>query len=137
MSSTIRQLHLKDLPEMYKAFKTAFQDYPIPFDLSEEHFRKKFINKLNISLNLSAGAFAKNVLNGFVFTSICNYNNLLTAYNGGTGVVPIFRGNGLTADLYSFLIPMFRSKDISMCILRNAEYQYVCIIGVGRRGLVL
>jgi ribosomal protein S18 acetylase RimI-like enzyme len=117
MSDLIRNLNSEDLQEMYKAFKMAFQDYPIPFDLSEEHFRKKFVNKLNISLDLSAGSFSNNILNGFIFTSVCLYDDILTAYNGGTGVVPVCRGNGLTSDIYNYLIPGFRKQNISMCIL--------------------
>jgi len=117
MSGSIRHLNTEDLQEMYRAFKIAFQDYPIPFNLSEEHFKKKFVDKLNISLDLSAGAFSKNILNGFIFTSVCFYEGILTAYNGGTGVVPGSRGNGLTSDLYNYLIPGFRKQNISMCIL--------------------
>lgn len=117
MSGNIRHLISQDLKEMYRAFKTAFQDYPIPFDLSEEHFKKKFVNKLNINLDLSAGAFSNNKLNGFIFTSVCLYEDILSAYNGGTGVVPVYRGNGLTSDLYNYLIPNFRKQNITMCIL--------------------
>jgi ribosomal protein S18 acetylase RimI-like enzyme len=117
MPGIIRHLLIEDLPEMYRAFKTAFHDYPIPFDLNEAHFRKKFIDKLNINLGLSAGAFINDSLTGFIFTSISNYGGVLTAYNGGTGVVPAYRGNGLTSNLYNYLIPNFKMQNISMCIL--------------------
>jgi ribosomal protein S18 acetylase RimI-like enzyme len=102
---------------MYKAFKIAFHDYPIPIDLSEEHFRKKFVEKLNIDLDLSAGAFVNDSLIGFIFTSVSNYEGILTAYNGGTGVIPTYRGNGLTSDLYNYLIPNFKKQKISMSVL--------------------
>jgi ribosomal protein S18 acetylase RimI-like enzyme len=102
---------------MYEAFKLAFDDYPVPFSLSKPHFIKKFIEKLNLNFELSAGAFENNKLIGFIFTSLGNYNNLLTAYNGGTGVIPAFRGREITYKMYDFLMPKLRARKISQCIL--------------------
>jgi ribosomal protein S18 acetylase RimI-like enzyme len=102
---------------MYAAFKNAFLNYFVPFELSEEHFRKKFVEKLSINFGLSAGAFYGQRLVGFVFTSVNRYEGLLTAYNGGTGVIPKYRGNDITEQLYNYLIPKFRNENIKQCIL--------------------
>ena len=115
----IRSLQEKDVPQMYRAFKSAFLNYPVPFELSEEHFRKKFIEKLRINFVHSAGAFGQgqDALKAFVFTSISKYEGLLTAYNGGTGVIPEYRGKGITKQLFEYLIPRFKNEQIGQCIL--------------------
>ena len=114
---SVRLLTKDDLPEMYNAFEVAFRDYPIPFRLSEEHFRKKFVDKLKINFSLSAGAFADRKLKAFIFTSVSRYEGQITAYNGGTGVDPEYRGNGLTYQLYNYLIPRFKQENVTQCIL--------------------
>ncbi len=113
----IRNLQPGDLDQMYDAFKLSFDDYPVPFNLSKAHFIKKFVEKLNLNFELSAGAFENNKLIGFIFTSMGFYNNLLTAYNGGTGVIPACRGRGITYKMYDFLLPKLRCQQISQCIL--------------------
>ena len=114
---SIRNLRAEDTLQMYIAFKAAFMNYFVPFELSEAHFKRKFVDKLGINFGFSAGAFSGDQIAGFIFTSINKYEGLQTAYNGGTGVVPSFRGQGLTEQLYNYLIPKFKHEDIKQCIL--------------------
>lgn len=113
----VRTLEENDYPKMYTAFINAFSDYSIPFKLSETNFRKRFIDKLHMNFSLSAGCFHNSSLVGFIFTSVDRYEGLLTAYNGGTGVIPEYRGKGITIELYNYLIPLFKKKDITQCVL--------------------
>ena len=113
----IRCLSPKDLNVMYFSFLDAFGSYPIPFRLNKEQFVRKFVQKLKISFPLSAGAFDYDAMAGFILTSVCTYNGKLTAYNGGTGVRPSFRGNRLTSRMYDFLIPRFKEHGVKQCIL--------------------
>lgn len=113
----IRSLGLEDLDTMYAAFKYAFSDYPIHFKLSREHFRKKFVDNLDINFPFSAGAFYSETLVGFIFTSSSQYEGKRTAYNGGTGVIPEFRGNGLVQKMFKYLLPMFTENEFQQCIL--------------------
>ena len=113
----IRSLDEKDLPEMFRAFKSAFSDYSVPFDLSEEQFLRKFVDKLNINFMLSAGAYSDDRMAGFIFSSINKYEGLFTAYNGGTGVLPEYRGKGITYRMYDYLLPLFHKEAVAQCIL--------------------
>lgn len=114
----IRSLKPTDLTEMYIAFLDAFSDYAIPFRLTKEQFVRKFVEKLKINFALSAGAFAyDDTLAGFIFTTVNYYEGKLTAYNGGTGVRPAYRGYKATAKMYDFLVPMFRERKIRQCVL--------------------
>lgn len=113
----IRSLTPKDLNEMYFAFLDAFSDYPVSFRLNKEQFVRKFVEKLKIDFPLSLGAFDYQALAGFIFTSVNYYENKLTAYNGGTGVRPNFRGRKITNQMYKHLIPKLKEQGVKQCVL--------------------
>ncbi|MCH7513815.1 MAG: GNAT family N-acetyltransferase [Bacteroidetes bacterium] len=132
----IRSLGLEDLDTMYKAFKNAFSDYPIHFKLTREHFRKKFVDNLDINFPFSAGAFYSETLVGFIFTSISLYEGKKTAYNGGTGVIPEFRGNGLVQKMFQYLLPMFKESEFQQCILEVLINNHAAIKAYKKLGFV-
>lgn len=113
----LRSLKPLDLTEMYIAFLDAFSDYPVSFKLTKEQFVRKFVEKLKIDFSLSIGAYDYDALTGFIFTSVNHYEGKLTAYNGGTGVRPNYRGNKLTIQMYDYLKPLLRERKIKQCVL--------------------
>ncbi len=113
----IRSLNFSDIPMMYKAFQSAFSDYTLAFNLTEEKFIRKFIEKLHIDFDVSAGAFSGDEMVGFIFTGIGNYLGKKTAYNGGSGVIPAYRGKGLTIKMYQVLLAQFKEMGIEQCVL--------------------
>ncbi len=113
----IRFLKEQDFDEMYSAFHLAFSNYTVPFNLNKDEFKKKFVEKLNINFSLSVGAFFMDKMVGFIFTSIGKYEGEKSAYNGGTGVIPEFRGQKITSRLYDLLIPELRYCVVKKCVL--------------------
>jgi len=113
----IRSLQESDIPEMHRAFVRAFSDYPLAFKMDKEQFVRKFVHRLHIDFELSGGAFAGGRMVGFIFTAVGGYRGLTAAYNGGTGVIPEFRGRGVAFAIYQELIEKFRKKDIEQCVL--------------------
>ena len=114
----IKNLKPLDLTEMYITFLDAFSDYAIPFKLTKEQFVRKFVQKLKIDFNLSAGAFNYDgALAGFIFSAVNYYDGKLTAYNGSTGVRPRYRGQQLTTQMYEYLRPLFDNRKIKQCVL--------------------
>lgn len=113
----IRNLSTDDFKQMYEAFNLAFSDYLITISLSFPQFKDRFLSKLKIDFNLSAGAFYSNQLVGFIFTGIGVYEGKKVAYNGGTGVIPAFRGNKIAKKLYTFLFPFLKESKIEACVL--------------------
>lgn len=105
------------LPALHQAFLQAFSDYLITINLSFEQFEKRFLDKLQLNLEMSAVALQHNQVVGFIFTHVGKYEGKLTAYNGGTGVVPDFRGKGLTQRMYDFLLSRFRENQVEQCLL--------------------
>ena len=112
-----RELQFSCIDDMYQCFELAFRDYQIPFELSKDQFIRKFIDKLNINFSLSTGAYDQEVLVGFLFNSIEKYRKKLTAYNGGTGVIPGYRGLGIARNMYFQLIDLLKKHDIEQCVL--------------------
>jgi|SRR5690606_8593924 ribosomal protein S18 acetylase RimI-like enzyme len=114
---TFRPFVEADIRQMHLVFLDAFADYALPFRLSYEQFLEKFIHKLNINLSLSVGAFYKDELIAFIFTSTDTYLGQKTAYNGGTGVIPKHRGNSLTTRMYEYLWPQLEREGIKHAVL--------------------
>ncbi len=113
----LRNLKNDDIPAMHEAFQLAFTDYQLPFQLNLQEFRKKFIEKLNINMDYSVAAVVDNHIVGFLYTNVGEYEGKLTAYNGGTGVVPNYRGMALVKKMYEFILPRFKSIGIQQCLL--------------------
>lgn len=114
---SIRSLSPKDLNQMYFTFLDAFSDYPMPFRLSKEQFVRKFVEKLKVDFSLSCGIYEYDAMAGFIFTSTNYYLGKLTAYNGGTGVRPSYRGNRLTYRMYEYLLPQLTKEGVKQCVL--------------------
>ena len=53
----------------------------------------------------------------FVVNGIDEWDGYKTAYNGGTGVIPAYRGKRLTSTIYDFLEPKFKAAGIEQCTL--------------------
>ncbi len=113
----ISRLGYNDLHTIHQTFLRAFSDYLVKFNLSRTDFEKRFVEKLQMVFKHSAGAWLNGDMIGFVFTSIDDYLGVKTAYNGGTGVVPECRGQGITSRLYRYLIPRFLEMGIERCLL--------------------
>ncbi len=114
----IRALKIEMLTDMYLAFVDSFSDYQIPFKLNKEQFVKKFVQRLEIDFDLSAGTWDINQrMVAFIFTSVAKYKNILTAYNGGTGVRPTARNKKLVAKMYEYLFPKMLERKVEQCVL--------------------
>lgn len=99
----IRHLSSTDLKQMHRTFLEAFIDYAVPMQLTYSQFESRMLYKLNINFKYSVGAFSGEKLVGFLFNTFNSFQNIATLYNGGTGVLPGHRGNGLTIKMYDYL----------------------------------
>ncbi len=105
---TLENIPLKVLA---RTFNEAFENYFVPVKYNEELIKYKIsIEKLN--LELSIGAFENDRLVGFIWHCSDFKEDKKTAYNAATGVMPNFRGNGLTSKMYEHIIPQLKSSEI-------------------------
>jgi len=112
----IKTLENTSLATITAAFNEAFSDYIIPIQWKEGLAAQKF-KWDNIDLSLSPGFFVDGKLCGFIFHGIGKKEGLPVVWNGGTGVVPDQRGQGITNQLYEFILPALRNKGFDRTVL--------------------
>lgn len=112
----IQTLKAVSLQILANTFTAAFADYFVKIEMTVPALQFK-MRQEQIDLNLSAGVFDQGQLVGFILNGIGVVDGRKEAYNGGTGVLPAYRGNRLTQKMYQFLMPLFKSAGITACRL--------------------
>lgn len=112
----IRQLDQTGMDEVYSAFATAFADYTEPFHLTFEQFRH-MQKRRGCDLSLSFGAFDRQKLIGFVLNGTGSWENQLTAYDTGTGIVKKYRNQGIASMLFNESLPILKANGIHQYLL--------------------
>lgn len=112
----IQTLENTSMQELADCFNLAFSDYLVPMHVEAESFAEG-LRARGIRMDLSAGAIDDGRLVGFVLTCTDNVRGIQTAYNAGTGVMPAFRGQRLTAQLCDFMLPRLQGCGIRECVL--------------------
>lgn len=117
-----------DIAQITQTFNTAFNDYFIPIEFTQQQLMDKFRAE-GIQLELSAGAFDGERLVGFIFNGISTIKEKRIAWNGGTGVLSEYRGQNITKQLYAFLLPLLRNAGIGYTqlevIAENAPARHI------------
>jgi ribosomal protein S18 acetylase RimI-like enzyme len=108
----IKTLESASVAEITNTFNLAFSNYLISIFLTENDLRIKMTSENTIP-GYSAGVFSEGMLVGFILIGIDNN----VAYNGGTGVIPEFRGQNLTRKMYDFLLPLLAEEGITSHLL--------------------
>lgn len=94
----------------------SFADYIVPLKLTEAQLRFKIATE-DIRTDLSYGVFSSGRLVAFMLHGLRKNVSGLTAYNAATGVIPEFRGRGLTAQMYAQLQPKLRALGVKHMVL--------------------
>ena len=113
---TISTLERTPLAEIVSVFNQSFADYRIKIQFTESSLKQK-IARENISLQYSVGAFDQGKLVGFILNGYDYLDQQRAVYNAGTGVVPSYRGQQLTKQLYDYLLPVFKKGKIDRGLL--------------------
>ncbi|MGK6344019.1 GNAT family N-acetyltransferase [Chryseobacterium sp. DT-3] len=116
----IRNLNNITTDELLSVFNKSFSDYIVPFHLSLEQLELK-ITADKIDLNLSVGAFESGKLAGFILHAEKEEGGKRIAYNGGTGIIPEYRGQGLVRKMYEYILPVFREGKTDVLTLEVIE----------------
>ena len=111
-----RNLENVDTGTLYDAFMGAFADYEANFNLSSDRFSKILLRN-HFRPDLSLGAFRRGELVGFVLNGVRRWNNLLTAYDCGTGVLPQYRRQKIGTRMFVELQERFKACRIEQYLL--------------------
>ncbi|MBV7533273.1 GNAT family N-acetyltransferase [Chitinophaga sp. sic0106] len=97
-------------------FNLAFSDYLVPVNLTPSVMEEKFQGE-NTSLEWSIGAFKGAELGAFILHGVDDKQAPMVLYNGGTGVVPAYRGQHLVQKMYEAYIPRYQDAGVRRIIL--------------------
>ncbi len=105
-----------DLSTIHQAFVKAFSDYQVKMDLPFWKF-EKMIKRRGFIPELSVGAFYNENLIAFVLNGVRIWDDKLTAYDLGTGVIPEYRKQGITTEILRKVKNLFKEKNIDRYLL--------------------
>lgn len=113
---SIRTLEEANIAEITAVFNASFSDYFVPLQLTRDQMEAKFKGD-NIALKYSVGAYHADQLVGFILHFYKLEDGSAQIYNGGTGVIPTYRGQGLTQRMYAYILPKLASEQIDSITL--------------------
>ena len=112
---TIKLLTGTSFEDIAIVFNEAFSDYYVPIHFTAKQFEDKFASENGI-FELSVGAYVGDKLVGFILHYYNEIDGQKVIYNGGTGVVPTQRGNGITTAMYDYILPILRERGIGKLV---------------------
>lgn len=113
---TIRNLKGIPLGNIVDCLTTAFEGYFVQMPSDVDYWRTRY-QGARVDWELSFGAFHDDQLVGFIINGVDYMEEVLTAFNTGTGVIPEFRGKQIVDRLYAFAFPFFEERGIKKCAL--------------------
>lgn len=120
MTLRIDNLSGISLHTLSECLNLAFADYIIPLYVSSSSLARK-IKRENIQWDWSVGLFDGKRLVGFILHGLGEREGEKVLYNGGTGILPAYRGSAYTRRMYEFLLPRLRQEQIEAVWLEVIE----------------
>lgn len=116
MSFRYQSLANISLADNADTFNKSFVDYAVKLSITPERLAEK-IETEGIDLDLSVGVFDGTDMVGFIWHGYKEQRGRRLIYNGGTGVVPAYRGKGLVQGMYTYIQQALKERQIDACVL--------------------
>ena len=113
---TIKPLTNTSIESIHQAFQKAFADYQEPFDMTVPQLQY-MIERRGFAPKLSFGAFDDKELVGFTLNGVGLWNNQLTAYDTGTGIVKDYRKQGIATHIFDESLPVLKQHKVNQYLL--------------------
>lgn len=124
-----------ELPTLFATNQAAFSDYLVPMNLTKEQFRNHLVQNA-VDLSMSVGAFEGERLVGYTLNGFGKWNEVQTAYDAGTGVIPEFRKRGIGTAMFEFMLPTLKLMGTKQILLEVLSNNDKAISLYGRLGFV-
>lgn len=105
-----------DIEILHNTFVNAFSDYQVKMDLPLSKFQQMLLRR-GYNSKISMGAFQNGELVGFVLNGLRDWNNVLTAYDTGTGTVNEYRKQGITSNLIQHTKELLKEAQVKQYLL--------------------
>jgi ribosomal protein S18 acetylase RimI-like enzyme len=127
MNIEYKFLSEKYIPELREAWHKAFANYQVDMSYLTLERMISRARMDRVDYNLSVGAFHNNEMCGFLIIGIDKINNVLSAFDAGTGVIPEYRGKGIAGAMFDFVVPKLKSKGVQNFILEVIQENQAAI----------
>lgn len=101
---------------LHKTFVEAFSDYQVKIDLPFWKFQQ-MIQRRGYDPKISIGAFNDSTLVGFALNGLRSWNEKATVYDIATGVVPEYRRQGITSNMFLHIKELLKEKHVEQYLL--------------------
>lgn len=132
MTMTFRKLSELSIEENVRIWNLGFEGYFIQMIMTIEAFMTRSVNE-GLSLENSLAIYVDGEPAGFVMNGFRDVDGKKLAWNGGTGIAPAFRGQGIGRALMLRNLELYREQGVELAILEALTqnesaiklYQYV------------
>ena len=111
------ELRSVDETQVYSAFMEAFADYQMDASGTTEERLLLRMKKNAVDFEASVGAYSEDRLVGFTMVGIDTVDDVCTAFDAGTGIVPDFRKQGLAKRMFDHALPGLRDRGVRRFLL--------------------
>ncbi|AZO94837.1 GNAT family N-acetyltransferase [Halocella sp. SP3-1] len=101
---------------LHDVFVKAFSDYQVEINLPLWKFNN-MLQRRGYSAQISVGAFKGTELIGFILNGIRNWKGKTTVYDCGTGVIPEYRKQGITSNMFNKVLSILHNNNIENYLL--------------------
>lgn len=112
----VRRLNTISFEEVLACFLLAFENYYVKMPTDPDYFKQRWM-AAKVSFDHSYGMFEGDHLVGFIIHALDTRNQVLTAFNTGTGVIPDYRGRRVIKAIYDFAIDDLKNNGIQKSTL--------------------
>lgn len=106
---TYKSLEGESLDVILDAFNAGFADYSLPMHVTMDQLQRK-IQEERIDLSISVGMYSGDTLVGVILHAIDNFRGRLMVWNGGTAIIPKFRGHQGVDRMYEAILPEIKER---------------------------
>ena len=110
-------LEKSQFPIIHKTFLEAFSDYQVDMSYMTEEVMFKRAVKNAVDFESSVGVFDGDKMVGFTLIGVDNWQNTLSAFDIGTGIIKDYRGKGIARQMFDFALPRLKEQAVKKFIL--------------------
>lgn len=116
MNTTFRKVSELSFEEAVRVWNLGFEGYFMPMTITLEAYMRRTANE-GLSLEHSLVMYVDDEPAGFVLNGFREVNGEKVAWNGGTGIAPAFRGQGIGKKLMMKNLELYREQGVDIATL--------------------